>query len=221
MRQLFIFLLGLASINLPAQTKKIAFKSHSSSEENFRIALKNNLFDMDESNFGLPSPKKVFTVSLDSVIFISDSITILVTSNYSAQTSLTKEKPKLVRSGRDTVYNSPLFSNKHALDSIKTILKTEKTYQNPVEKIIFIGFDSKKSKKVKRNELVLVAVTGNSNDRYTDKGNYNIAADNHYSAFDTTVVWMLGTVLVFSLLAGLAAWKYAQSRQRAAILSDR
>ncbi|MBK8300597.1 MAG: hypothetical protein IPK90_09175 [Chitinophagaceae bacterium] len=49
MRHLFLLLLFAVTASSFAQTKKIAFKSHSGSDENFAIALENNLFGMENS----------------------------------------------------------------------------------------------------------------------------------------------------------------------------
>ena len=82
MKHFFILLLIATSASLSAQTKKIAFKSHSGSAENFAIALENGLFDMDGSDFGQAPDREIRSAQLDSVIFVSDSVTLLVTSVY-------------------------------------------------------------------------------------------------------------------------------------------
>lgn len=80
MLQLFIALLSLVSSSLLAQIKEIAFKSHSGNMMNFKITLstgpggENELFDSDNSNFGLPVPTDVKTYKLDSVIYVSDTV---------------------------------------------------------------------------------------------------------------------------------------------------
>ena len=48
---LLVAVFGLFSTALQAQTKKIAFESHSGSPENFNIALSNELFDNVESDY--------------------------------------------------------------------------------------------------------------------------------------------------------------------------
>ncbi|MBK8953484.1 MAG: hypothetical protein IPM85_15695 [Chitinophagaceae bacterium] len=54
---LAFFVLGVSAVI--AQTKKIAFKSHSGSAENFSIAFEENLFDMEFSNFGMAPQREV------------------------------------------------------------------------------------------------------------------------------------------------------------------
>lgn len=217
MRLLFIFLLCIVSSVSFAQTKKIAFKSHSGSNENFSIALEDNLFDMDESNFGLGPLREITTRTLDSVKYVSKSMSILVISRYTTEErSPMKGTPVFQGLTKDTVYSHPLFSHKHSLDSIKSILKSQKTYDNPVEKIVFVGFDNKKGKKAKRYELLLPAGVDNKNN---DNSNNLITADKQIVPFGTSVILIVAGIIILSLLSGLVAWKYAQSRQVTPLLS--
>lgn len=190
MRQLFCVILSLISTNLPAQTKEIAFESHSGKMENFNIALNNELFDSGESNFGLPAEKK--TYRLDSVIYLSDSASVLVTREYRQPLNGKENSAKLWGVKKDTLYKDPLFARKHSLDSIKTVLKTGRQYVNPVNKMVFIGFDNKRDKK---NNILPFSF---KND------------DNNNSPFDRKLFLMLGTILVLSLLGGWFSWKYYQ-----------
>lgn len=202
--------------NLTAQTKKIAFKSHSGNDENFKVALKQNLFDMEESNFGLPATKSIYTKSLDSVIKITPAATILVVSNYSTETFPKKGKPMLTSIRRDTLYEDPLFSKQHSLDSIRNVLKIRKTYQNPVSKIIFIGFDNKKVKNNKQSIVTPALIDkGPQND-----SNISIVSSSQSSARDTSIYWMLGLIIGLSLLAGFLAWKFASPNQPSAFLQN-
>ena len=190
MRQLLPILLTCISTSLLAQTKEIAFKSHSGNMANFTIALNNELFDSEESNFGLPEVKK--TYRLDSVIFLSDSVSVLVKREYSQPNigPMNTSKPGEVK--RDTVFKDPLFARKHSLDSIKNVLKAGGQYVNPVNKMVFIGFDNKKNKK---NNILPVSFRND---------------DNNNSPVDGNLLLMLGTILVLSLLGGWLSWKYYQ-----------
>lgn len=188
MRQIVICFFSLISTSLLAQTKEIAFKSHSGNMENFTIALNNELFDSEQSNFGLPEEKK--TYRLDSVIYLSDSVSVLVTTEYRQPFNGKENSAKRWGMKKDTLYKDPLFARKHALDSIKNVLKTGGQYVNPVNRIIFIGFDNKKNKK---NNILPVSF---KND------------DNNNSPFDGKLLLMLGTILVLSLLGGWVSWKY-------------
>ena len=197
MRQLFIALLIFTGSSLLAQTKEIAFKSHSGNMNNFNIALENELFDNGESNFGLPSDKKSY--KLDSVIFISDSVSVMVTKEYHRAFNEPEDSAKLWGVKKDTVYNNPLFVRKNSIDNIKKALQKDGKYINPVDKTIFIGFDNMKSKdkKSQKNNIIPVSFTGD---------------DNNNSPFDIKLLLMLGAILVLSLLGGWLSWKFSHPR---------
>ena len=141
----FVTLIAICiSISTSAQTKLIFHKSHSGQNSTFRTAVVKNLFGTGNSNVGLVEKS---VVRLDSVIYIDQTKTILVTSTLyysSAQDKLAKEKNKKnwIKS-RQTIKNSTLFNNPHALDSIKKTLIMEQNYEL-VNKTVFIGFDNKK-----------------------------------------------------------------------------
>lgn len=171
MRLVIVSLFLLAGTTAFSQTKRIAFKSHSGSNTNFRIALANNLFDMGGSDFGVAPQRTIKTAQLDSVIFVSDTMAILVTSQFCTLTDRDNDKPlgnpKLWKAGREIAYNHPLFSKRHSLDSIKKVIKEQYHFKNAVEKVVFIGFDNKKPNKKKRNKEraeLLFPVTDTIND---------------------------------------------------------
>ena len=194
---LLAVVLGLLSTALQAQTKKIAFESHSGSPENFNIALANELFDSDNSDFGLPAPKDIKTYKLDSVIFVSDTVSVVVKKEYSRLFTAPKDSAKFTRTVKDTVYNDLLFARKHSLDSIKTVLKTDGQYINPVRKVVFIGYDNNKPADKKQNILPLVITD--------DK-------PNNGPPFDMQLALMLGTIMLLSLLGGWLSWRFYQPR---------
>ena len=187
---------------LSAQTKKIAFKSHSGSAENFSIALENNLFDMGNSNFGHAPDRTVRTAQLDSVIFVSDTLAILVTSEYCSRESRSSGIPKgstRWRAGREPVYSHPLFSRKHSLDSIRTVVKEQYNFQNQVDKVVFVGYDNKKTKTKKnknKNNMVAPLVTE--------------PGDNNQSPFGPAFIVMASLVVFLSLVAGLGFHYYSR-----------
>jgi len=139
----FLLIAGLlVTQSISGQTKRIAHKSHSGKKENFKAALNNRLFGLEGSNFGQAPTPIVKNSKLDSVIFLSAGRAVMVTSNYC--TDRRTEKSTRWAAGRDTVTNHPLFSKKHDLDSIKTVLQTQYYFQNPVESITFVGYDNNK-----------------------------------------------------------------------------
>ena len=142
MRQLFIILFCFTIISLSAQTKEIAFESHSGNPDNLSIAMANDLFDTDESDYGLPADKQVYKI--DNLIFVSDSVTVIISKKFSRPWSATSDSlDKYVAAVKDTVHNDPLFRNRHSLDSIKLILKARERYEL-TDKTKFTRFDNKK-----------------------------------------------------------------------------
>lgn len=199
--QLLVAILSLISTTLPAQTKKIAFESHSGNMENFNIAMTNELFDNGESDYGLPASKKAY--KLDSVIFISDSVSVLVSKEYKRPWGATSDSlDTLVGVKKDTIYNDPLFSRKYLLDSIKKMIDNRGLYET-TNKTKFVGFDNKKTVVKKtgdkpKQQLIPFTIT-------------NDPPDNH-SPFDMQLTLMLGMILLLSLSAGWFTWKYYQPR---------
>jgi hypothetical protein len=142
-----------------SQTKLISHKSHSGSDENFRKALEGSLFDIGDSNLGVAPNRYERNANLDSVIYVSDNKVILVTSEHCRNVDRGDYKildSNVWRAGRENVYNNPLFSKNHALDSIKNVLKEQYSFQNDINKTVFVGFDNdekpmKKSKNKKKS----------------------------------------------------------------------
>src|SRR5258705_9999346 len=124
---LLVAVCSLFSTALMGQTKKIAFESHSGSPENFNIALSNEIFDNDESDYGLPPNKPAY--KLDRVILISDSVSVLISKEYKRPWGATSDSmDKFVQIKRDTVYNDPLFNHKNSSDSILKGIKERAQY---------------------------------------------------------------------------------------------
>jgi hypothetical protein len=141
----FLFFCMVVGFNVHSQTKKIAFKGHSGNMANFEIAFNNNLFDMESSNFGAAPIREVIDAQLDSVIFICDTTAIMITSRYCRKRDrVTKVEQKQIfwNAGKDYVYHHPLFSRKHSLDSIKQVLQLQYYFKNPINKVVFVGYDN-------------------------------------------------------------------------------
>jgi len=97
--------------------------------------------DMSFHNLGMAPRPRIKLASLDSVIYLTDSTSIMVTSNYCSYDS-TIRYAELWMPGKDTVVDHPLFSEQHALDSIKTNLKTEYHFANNIDSVVFVGYDN-------------------------------------------------------------------------------
>lgn len=158
-----LFLLLAFSIG-QAQTKLISHKSHSGTNATFRIAVTNNLFDIENSNLGVAPERLVRKAVLDTVIFISKEKQIMITSEFCEIKNIysNKTESNLWRAGKDTVHHHELFSNQHALDSIKQVLKNQFYFRNNIDKVVFIGFDNKKKKKNSKSDIPMLDFENNS-----------------------------------------------------------
>lgn len=168
MRRLSLFLCGFFSMISLSQTKLIYHKSHSGTNENFRIALEENLIDIGDSNLGDVPYREVKNAQLDTVIYISKGKSVMITSEYCKienrydRINEDKSLGKFWKKGTDTVFNHPLFSKRHSLDSIKNVLKQQFHFKNDIDKVIFIGFDNKSQKHPKKKSEIMVNTDSNS-----------------------------------------------------------
>src|SRR5215213_6963470 len=90
----------LTAVFSKAQTKLIAHKSHSGTAATFKIAYETGSFDIENSNFGMAPERMVTNSSLDSVIFISDTVAIMVTSEYCRRRNSTQAATTKWRAGK-------------------------------------------------------------------------------------------------------------------------
>lgn len=172
MKKLVVFILNIFSIVCFSQTKLISHKSHSGSNPDFRIAMEENLFDIGDSNLGDVPYRDIVNSNLDTVIYVSKGKSVMITSEYCKRVERRmrnkedKELGTLWKAGKDTVFNHPLFSKNHSLDSIKMVLKSQYNFQNDIEKVVFIGFDNKVKKYKRENrknrKSVIFISDGNS-----------------------------------------------------------
>lgn len=200
MRIVLLLLVSLAVTKLEAQTKEIAFKSHSGNMKDFKTSLNQQLCENEDGGFGLPAPTKVKSYRLDSVFYVSDTVSVIVIREYQRQERDPIGAAKLVRVSKDTLYRDSLLGHRHSLDSIKTVLGRLGYYVNPVNEIVFVGYDEKPVKKNKRKNNVLIPVS-------FDNGSGN-------SPFDLKMEWIVGSVLLLSLFGGWISWKLYQPRLR-------
>jgi hypothetical protein len=149
-----------------AQTKVIAYKSHSGNSNTFAKAYQKNMFNIRSSNFGHKIQPLVRNARLDSLIFINDTCQIMVTSKVCSEKLvgyvLTKEtayhiesskkeeetyddkKNSVWKAGRDTVYNHYLFSHNESLEWIKERLKKDFYFRNSIDSTVFLGYTNNK-----------------------------------------------------------------------------
>jgi hypothetical protein len=140
MRYFTLFIFFLCSSSSFAQTKLIAFKSLGGSSNNFHLAMETFSNDLKGSNFGQAPRPLVYCAKLDTVWYLSDSVSVISTSDM-CQKKCDNSKGWIP--GRDTLINHPLFSKKNNLKFIKNRLRLTYNFRNPVDSIVFIGYDSK------------------------------------------------------------------------------
>lgn len=207
--RIFLFIVALASVNcLHAQTREIAFKSHSGNMANFSDAATHHFFGTDNADFGLP--ENPITQFLDSVIYISETKTLLVIRQYNRRYNEPLDSMRFQFVRHDTVYRDPLYSQVHSLDSIRQVLKAQGWYKNKVRSIVFVGYDNKKPKKnaVKTNQETPQPPQQNSTAIVSQGSNGN--DDN--TPFDSQVYLTAGIIILLSLSGAWISWKLYQPR---------
>ena len=134
-----------------AQTKLIAYKSHSGNTEKFNETISKDLFNSNDSNLGHSPFYYVKNAQLDSVIFIDETKTVIVTSEYCK--NLIIERKGNWNPGKDTLVNNPYFSISN-LNNIKTELKNNFYFENPIDSVIFLKYnkEDKSYEKIIPNE---------------------------------------------------------------------
>jgi len=146
MKHLFLFSLLAISFSFSAisQTKFISYKSHSGQKHNLRKALSKNLFSIGESNFGMAPQRMVRNSKLDTVILLSEKKAVMITSEYCHFEDYgggDRTSAQLWNAGKDTVYDHPVFNSGKSVSEIKKTLKQEYFFANPIDSVVFLGFD--------------------------------------------------------------------------------
>lgn len=121
------------------QTKLIAWKSHSGAMHHFYKAVKTGTFDLSNHNLGMAPQKIVKGAQLDSVIYLDDTTTIMVTSEVCWNVNRPKYSKNVWRAGKDTVSNDTVW-NREDPEEIKKELKRSFHFQNNIDSVTFIGF---------------------------------------------------------------------------------
>lgn len=155
---LILIALFLACIG-HSQTKLIAHKSHGGSTTDFQQALKNDR-TLDASNFGEAPVHFVSRARLDSVIYINDSVVVMVTSimnkkelfgnrvimNELVCSQRPSDSSMVWKPGRDTLESHDVFSSGLPVERMRLRIEMEYNFANEVNSIQFIGFDKSSSK---------------------------------------------------------------------------
>ncbi|MEY4521537.1 MAG: hypothetical protein RIT10_722 [Bacteroidota bacterium] len=150
---LVLTFIGISSLAM-SQTKRIAFKSHSGNETNFKTALAVSLFENEGSNFGIAPQRYVTEAHLDTVIFINDTTVELVTSHHSnfVDDYRISTHPNLWKPGHETVVNHPVFNSDKTIEEMKEIVQKTYHFKNDISKVVFIGEPKVVKKNIKRKQ---------------------------------------------------------------------
>lgn len=123
---------------IAAQTRLIAYKSHSGKASLFAKTFTNEWFVADNSNFGQAPTRLVRFAELDSVVYINDTVAVMVTSKYCQYEDV--DHKRLWKPGKDTVTHHPVFCKKLTIDSMRSILKKQYYFRNNMDSVKFVGY---------------------------------------------------------------------------------
>jgi hypothetical protein len=215
MKSLILVFSILFSFGVIAQTKVIAFKSHSGSMNQFGLALANPKMDLMNHNLGEGPQPTVRSAVLDSVIFISETKAVMVTSfycqnsewYYGGDTTVDYETRTLWRPGKDTVLNHPLFSHQHSLDSIKEVMQTRYNFRNDEDSTVFIGYDNMN---VKLLEPMMDEDRDQINDNEKDENSAPVIGTPSNPSGGIGII--VSSLLLASFLIGFASWWMSKRR---------
>lgn len=197
------------------QTKMIAFKSHSGNMKNFSAALLNPKMDLAPHNLGMAPNPIVRTAQLDSLIFISDSVAVMVTSEYCQKndwyyrgdTTADLNKKEFWKAGKDTVINHPLFSHQHSLDSIKNEMGNYYYWKNEMDSTVFIGYDNGDPNFIDKDKDA-------QNDNDQNAAPFVSVPQNPGSG---GLLLMIIAIVCISLFIGFTSWMFAKKSKSAVV----
>jgi hypothetical protein len=197
MKVITLIVIFFASTSLMiAQTKLIAHKSHSGSNYSFHTSINSGT---DGLGFGGPIDygdlltKIIVKEVVDSVVYVSDTVSVLSVKEY--YTMSVFGDSILVAPIKDTVYHSSSVSkDKDTLDFIIKVRYSYYSYSR--DSVKFVGYDQKPLVKHKKKKKGFVFVP--------------IRSIDHGSPFDFHLLFYVGCVALFSILAGVMSWKLYQ-----------
>ncbi len=187
---------------LHAQTREIAFESHGGSPDHYALIDRDEITGAEDAGYGLPVPEMVKTYKLDSVVFISESVSVIYKKEYSRLKTDPKDSARFTKIVVDSLFNDPLFSRQHALDSIRSVIKKQGYYMNAanLKKVVFRGYDNTlplKKPQLTQHSVPLVITV----DRPQDP-----------PPFDGKVIGILSLIFMLALLGGWLSWRFYQPR---------
>ena len=165
MRQFVILIFQFLAVFGFSQTKLIAHKSHSGSDQTFALAAENNLFEND--NLGLGRMEIETIANLDSVVYVSKDKVIVFSSEYTQRYyQAFKQKctrDELTKLRKDTVTIRPKSLKKGlTILEVQAKLDSSKIYKNDLTKTKFIDFDENiKKQKNRKNKKSVFPIISN------------------------------------------------------------
>lgn len=197
-------LLIFCEVELNAQTRRIAFKSHSGSESNYKQMLENHLFNHELSNFGVGPEPMVQNAHLDSIIFLPDSKVLMVTS-YACKWRYSRES-SVWRAGRDTVYNHPVFKPDQPVAKIIRTLKSSYYFENSMDSVRFADRSSsvKKQNPEQKSDSShwVIAVKEEPVKPKTKTKRIRVHTPSH------DIIWLMEMVSLITLAGSVALFKW-------------
>ncbi len=217
MKTIVVFVLFFTGvITLRAQTKAIAYKSHSGSAANYGYALNTDPYLITDAGFGLPSHRSYHFIK--EVRYLKRNTAVLVSAVYQGDFVQMKDTV-FVQNMYDTVFNKSLFKESVTLDSLKILLQRKYHYDNGFEAVQFVGFDNIPKKanrnKSKNNKSVALIITEgndvnppNTPSAMTEFVSYKAnASTTSGSKLPKVDFSLLLKMLLFSAIAGWLVWK--------------
>ena len=153
MKQFVILLVLFLSLIGYSQTKLIAHRSHSGSDQSFAVAVQNELFNGD--NLGLGRMEIQEVNNLDSIVYLSNDKVIAYSSNYTQryypQYDKKCSRDELTKLKIDTLHIKPkLFKKGLTILDVKATIDKSKMYNNDLSLVKYKDFDDKIKRKKNR-----------------------------------------------------------------------
>jgi hypothetical protein len=180
---------------ISAQTKVIAFKSHSGSMSNFYELVINRNIEMMCHNLGMAPQRIVQEAALDTVIYVNDTTSVMITSMVCTDLNRPYRGADVWSAGIDTVYNDEVWNDENP-EKIKNKLKEEFYFKNNMDSVVFIGFPEKT--KVDPNKAAGIPV---------DQNDQNAPPFDDNSSPGMGLPVAIVSVVAIAILIALISWR--------------
>ena len=157
---ILIILFFIAAITVGAQTKAIAYKSHSGSAANYAVALDIDNALKYDAGFGLPSHRNYRFVK--EVHYLSKNSIVIYSAMYEGDFMQVRDTV-FIRNFYDTIVDIQLLTVPISIDTLRIKLAEKYKFDNSFKEVNFIGFDKiikkderKRHKKRKADVAIIV-----------------------------------------------------------------